>query len=108
MSEFKCIVGIVDRGRADLVVDEAKAAGAEGATIFFGRGTGKTEAQRFFNITVESAKEVIIILTSLDKVKDIMSAMVRAGEMKKAGNGVVFTLDVEDLVGFHHRQFTNE
>lgn len=105
MSDFKCVVAIVDRGKADLVVDEAKEAGAEGATIFFGRGTGKTEAQRFFNITVESSKEVIIILSRVEKVEAIIHAMGRAGEMKKAGNGIIFSFDVEKMLGFHHRQF---
>lgn len=108
MEDVKCIVGIVERGKADIVVDGAKEAGAEGATIFFGRGTGQTEAKRFFNISVESSKEVIIILTEGSKVKEVMEAMTVAGELKKAGAGIIFTFNVEDLVGFNHRKLTQE
>lgn len=47
MDDVKCIVAIVERGRAERIVDKAKKAGAKGATILYGRGTGETEAKRF-------------------------------------------------------------
>lgn len=102
--EIKCIVGVVERGRADKVVDAAKEAGAAGATIFYGRGTGESEVKKFLNIHVEASKEVIILLTEVDKYKEIMKAMVDAGELKKPGTGIIFTLGVESLVGLHHRE----
>jgi len=60
--EVKCIVAIVERGKADAIVEKAKKAGADGATILYGRGTGQPEAMRFFNLHIEASKEVIIIL----------------------------------------------
>ena len=38
MLDVKCIVAIVERGRADKVVNAAKKR-AKGAAIFYGRGT---------------------------------------------------------------------
>lgn len=108
MENVKCIIGVVERGKADLVVDGAKKAGAAGATIFFGRGTGESEAKRFFNITVESSKEVIIILAEEEKRDEIMKAMTEAGNLKKAGTGIIFAFDVEALVGFNHRSLSEE
>ena len=104
MLGVKCIVGVVERGRADKVVDAAKKAGAAGATIFYGRGTGESEVKRFLSIHVEASKEVIIILAKDEEYKDIMKAMVVAGELKKPGTGIIFTLPVEHLVGLHHRE----
>ncbi|MCK9444797.1 MAG: P-II family nitrogen regulator [Tissierellaceae bacterium] len=104
MFEVKCIVAIVERGRADKVVEEAKKAGARGATMFYGRGTGETEAKKFLNIHIESTKEMILILTELDKYKKIMDAMVEAGELKKPGTGIIFTVPVTNLIGLHHRE----
>ena len=104
MLEVKCIIGVVERGRADKVVNAAKEAGAAGATIFYGRGTGESEVKKFLNIHVEASKEVIIILAKAEKYKDIMKAMVVAGELKKPGTGIIFTLGVENLVGLHHRE----
>lgn len=104
MLEIKCIVGVVERGKADKVVEAAKKAGAAGATIFYGRGTGESEVKKFLNIHVEASKEVIIILTEIEKYKGIMKAMVDAGQLKKPGTGIIFTLPVESLVGLHHRE----
>ncbi len=44
-----------------------KKVGAVGATIFYARGTGEKEFQKFFNLHVESSKEIILILTPEDK-----------------------------------------
>lgn len=104
MEDVKCIVGIVERGKADIVVDGAKKAGAVGATIFFGRGTGESEAKKFFNISVEAAKEVIIILAEESKKEAIVHAMTEAGELNRAGAGIIFTFDIESLEGFDHRK----
>lgn len=104
MFEIRCIVSIVERGKADKVVDAAKKAGAKGATIFYGRGTGETEAKKFLKIQVESTKEIILILTEVDKYKTIMDAMVEAGQLKKPGTGIIFTVPVTNLIGLHHRE----
>lgn len=103
MLDIKCIVGVVERGRANKVVEAAKEAGAAGATIFYGRGTGESEVKKFLNIHVEASKEVIILLTESEKYRGIMKAMIKAGKLKEAGTGIIFSLPVEDLVGLHHR-----
>lgn len=103
MLDLKCIIAVVERGSADKVVDAAKEVGASGATVFYARGTGTTEAQKFFNISVEQQKEIIMILSHLDEVDEIINAMAYAAEIKKPGTGVIFTLDVESLMGLKHR-----
>ncbi len=104
MIEIKCIIAIVERGKADKVVEAAKAVGANGATIFYGRGTGESEVKKFLNIHVEASKEIILILTEIDKYKKIMNAMVEAGQLKKPGTGIIFTVPVTNLIGLHHRE----
>lgn len=104
MFDIKCIVTIVERGKADKVVAKAKEAGATGATIFYGRGTGETEAKKFLNMHIEASKEIIIILTDVDKYKLIMEAIVDAGNLKAPGTGIVFSVPVTHLLGLHHRE----
>lgn len=104
MFEIKCIVAIVERGKAEKVVEAAKKAGATGASIFYGRGTGETEAKKFLNIHIESSKEMILILTEVEKYKRIMDAMVDAGKIKEPGTGIIFTVPVTNLIGLHHRE----
>ena len=60
--------------------------------------------KKFLKIQVEASKEVIIVLTELEKYKRIKQAMVVAGELKKPGTGILFAVRVEDLVGLHHRE----
>lgn len=104
MFDVEAIFVIVERGKGDHIVDAAKKAGATGATIFYGRGTGEAEAKRLFNLHIESTKEIIIILSEKSKVKAIRDAAVEAGKLKKPGTGIVFTMPVSDIIGLHHRE----
>lgn len=103
MLNIKCIVSIVERGKADKIVEAAKKAGATGATIFYGRGTGESEVKKFLNVNIEASKEIIFILSEKEKLKDIMKAMVVAGKLKEAGTGIIFTIPIDNLIGLHHR-----
>jgi nitrogen regulatory protein P-II 1 len=102
--ETMAIVAIVERGKADYVVNQAKKAGAQGATILYGRGTGESEVKKFLNIQIESSKEIIIILTEKEKCKQIFDEIVETGKLKKPGTGIIFTFPVSNLVGLHHRE----
>lgn len=102
------IFAIVERGKADYVVKKAKEAGAQGATIMYGRGTGTHEAKRLFNINIESSKEIIIILVQKDKMKPIYDAVVEAGKLNEPGTGIVFTVPIGNLLGLHHRDSIEE
>lgn len=104
MYDIKCIVTVVERGRADKVVEKAKAAGATGATIFYGRGTGESEVKKFLNMHIEASKEIILIISDVEKYKPIMEAIVEAGNLKAPGTGIVFSVPVTHLIGLHHRE----
>lgn len=101
--DYIAIFVIVERGKADHVVEEAKKAGAFGATVFYGRGTGEKEFKKFFNLNVESSKEIIMILTPNGEKKPIIDAVVRAGKLDDPGTGILFTVPVGDLIGLHYR-----
>lgn len=101
--DIRCIVAIVERGKADKIVNAAKEAGATGATILYGRGTGMTEAKRFLNMHIESSKEIIFVLSEISKKDKIMKAMVERGRLEEPGTGIIFSLRISDLIGLHHR-----
>lgn len=108
MVDIKCIVAIVERGKADKIVDAAKEAGAGGATVFFGRGTGESEAKKFFNLNIEASKEIILILSEVTKFKEIYKKMIKVGQLDAPGTGIIFTTSVSNLVGLHHREEIEE
>ncbi|HHV39517.1 MAG TPA: P-II family nitrogen regulator [Tepidimicrobium sp.] len=104
MGAVKCIVAIVERGRADKIIAKTKKVGAKGATVLYGRGTGETEVARFLNIHIESSKEIIIILTEEDKYKVIYDTIIEVGKLKQPGTGIIFTVPISNLVGLYHRK----
>jgi nitrogen regulatory protein PII len=107
--ESLVIMAVVERGKADAVVAQAKKAGARGATIFYGRGTGEHESRKFLNIHIESSKELIIIICNQDAYQPIYDAVVQAGQIRKPGKGVAFTLPITNLVGLeHHRELSDK
>ncbi len=106
--DIRCIVAIVERGKADKIVNAAKKAGATGATILYGRGTGLTEAKRFLNMHIESSKEIIFVLSEDSKKSRIMDAMVDRGRLKDPGTGIIFSVKISDLIGLHHRNQFNK
>lgn len=102
--DIRCIVAIVERGKADKIVNAAKSAGATGSTIFYARGTGATEAKKFLKMHVESSKEVILILSEVSNKNKIMKTMIDAGNLKKPGTGIIFSVKISDLTGLNHRK----
>ncbi len=108
LPEIKLIVAIVERGKAEKVVESAKSAGASGATILYGRGTGESEVKKFLKVNIEASKEIILIISEIDKLKDIMVAMVETGRLKEPGTGIIFTLSIDNLIGLHHRDVLKE
>ncbi len=97
-----CIIAVVERGKADKIVEEAKKVGARGATIFYGRGTGESEVKRFLNIHIESSKEIILVLSDDEKYKTIFDAMIDAGKLNEPGRGIIFTMPILNIAGINN------
>lgn len=100
---FKLLVAIVSQGRCSPLVEAAKAAGAEGATIVRGRGTGVHEGAKFLGLPIEPEKDVMLVLVPVDTAEGVLDAMVTAGQLDQPGKGIVFMLDVPRVAGIVHR-----
>ncbi len=96
---FELIVTIVNRGFADDVVESARKAGAGGGTVLYARGTGAHEAQKFFGITIEPEKEVVLTLVEAERKCEIMKAVCKGAGLTTPGRGMSFSLPVDDAVG---------
>ncbi len=96
---FKLILSSVKADITDSIVDAAKEAGAIGATIIPGRGTGIKEAKTFFGLSLEAQTDVIMFLVEEHLVTQIMNSIQQAGEFHKPGTGIAFVLPVEHVVG---------
>ncbi len=99
-SNPKLITCIVQRGKADKVVEAAMAAGAQGATISFGRGTGVRERLGLRGLLIRPEKEIIYIVTKQDESEKVMAAVVHAARLKEKGQGFAFLHELDSAIGF--------
>lgn len=106
MKEFahQLILCIVNTGYSEAVMDAAKAAGARGGTILKARGTGNKEAEKFFKITVQPEKEMVLILVPADIKEAVMHALYKNVGLNTPGQGIAFALPVDNVVGLSNLQ----
>ena len=108
--EFKheVIFCIVNAGFSDAVMDAAKEFGARGGTVIRARGTANQEAEKKFGITVQPEKEAVMILVKSEIKDDILHALYKAVGLKTPGQGIAFSLPVDNVVGIASEAPTDE
>ncbi len=104
MVGYKLIAAILPKGATGKVMDAARNAGAEGGTILLARGTGVHEARRFFGISLNTEREMLLILVEERKVQEILGAVVNAGRLDEPARGIAFVLSVDEVTGIVHHE----
>jgi nitrogen regulatory protein P-II 1 len=107
---FKLILSSVKADITDKIVDKAKEAGATGATIIPGRGTGIHEAKTFFGLSLEAQSDIIMLLVEEHLAVNILNSIKETGEFHKPGTGIAFAIPVDHVVGLESQveQFKKE
>ena len=98
-TEYELIITVVNRGFADLAVDAARAAGANGGTTLHARGAGARDAERFFGVSIQPEREVVLILVPQEIKQRVMSAICERAGLNTDGHGIAFSLPVDGVVG---------
>ena len=93
------IVSIVNQGYSDELMNTARRAGATGGTVINTRGAAHQGAVKFFGISVQDEKEMILILAGREKKVPIMQAICEAHGLNSQARGIVFSLPVDNVVG---------
>ena len=97
--KHEAIFCIVNSGYSEAVMESAKKFGARGGTVINARGTAGKDAEKFFNITVEPEKEIVMILVDKKIKNDILHALYQAVGLNTPGQGIAFSMPVESVVG---------
>ena len=98
-SEHELIMAIYEKGYTDLVMDAAREAGARGGTTIRAKGTG-AGSEKFFGLTLAEEKEIVFIVSHVDKKKDIMKAIMQKAGIDSKAHALVFSLPVSETAGF--------
>ena len=102
---FKMIVVFVEDSKTDLVLEAARSAGATGSTVINNaRGEGLEVSKTFFGLSLETQRDVVLLLVEEHLSRQILEGIGRAGKFDEdPGTGIAFQIDVEDAVGVMHQ-----
>ena len=94
------ITCIVQRGIADSIVRAAIEAGAQGATIYYARGSGVRERLGLLGLSVDVEKEVVNIVAANDQRDRIFQKMYFAGKLDTPGMGLIYVTPLEKMATY--------
>ena len=96
LTDVMLITCIVQRGLADEVVKAARAAGAQGATIYYARGVGMQDRLGLVGlITIEAEKEVVKVVVSSEQADRVFERMYLAAKLDTPGMGFIHMSRIE-------------
>ncbi len=98
MNKYECILTIADGGYSEYVVDAAKEAGAQGATIVNARGSTKKN-NKFYKLNIQPDKQIIMILCKQEQTKAIVESISNKAGMNTKAHALSFVLPVEEAIG---------
>lgn len=98
-NKAQLVIIICNHDYADEVMEVAKKAGAKGGTIIHGRGTLNKETVKFFGITIQPEKALILILSDFKTQENIMKTVNEEASLTTDAHAVSFALSVSDYIG---------
>ncbi len=99
MANYEVVMCIVNAGYSDVVMDAAREVGARGGTVIHARGTANKEAEEFFHITIQPDKDIVMILVPAEIKDAVLHALYRNAGLKTEGQGIAFSMPVDQVVG---------
>lgn len=98
-NEYSMIMAIVNQGFSEDVMNAARPKGASGGTVFHSRRIGNEEAMKFWKISVQEEREIVIILAQKEDKRPIMEAIGEKCGMESKAQGIILSLPVDRIVG---------
>lgn len=95
LTDVRLITCIVQRGLGDTIVNAAQDAGAQGATIFYAKGSGVRERLGILGVAVEVEKEVVNIVVSSEQLETVFNNIYLAGQLDTPGMGFMYVSPLE-------------
>ena len=101
LTDAVLITCIVQRGVADAVVESALKVGAQGATVFYARGTGVRQRHLgVLGVTVNAEKEVIYIVVPSEQADLMFERMFIAAKLDTPGMGMMYMSPLEKMATY--------
>ena len=101
------IYSVINRGHTDEFMNTAREAGASGGTVLSARYKDHEGAVKFFGISVQEERDIILMLTSKDKRDPILKALSDAHGLYSNSQGLIFSLPVDRAMSLSFSQDFN-
>lgn len=98
---YQAITVIVDKGKAEDVIDAATKAGSKGGTIINARGSGVHETSKLFAMEIEPEKEIVIILAKTEDTDKIIASIKDDLKIDEPGKGIIYTQEINKAYGLY-------
>ena len=100
LTDANLITCVIQKDLAEPVLEAAKNAGAQGATISYAQGTGVRERMGLLGVTIDAQKEVIRIIVSREQSELVFETMYLAGNLVIPGKGIMFMSALERVATY--------
>lgn len=101
LTDAVLITAIVQRGLADMVVQVAQDAGAQGATIFHAHGTGVRQKRLgILGLTINAEKEVVYVVVPSDLADSIFERIFVTAKIDTPGMGILWMTPLEKMATY--------
>jgi len=95
------ILAVINHGYSEEFMNVAREAGATGGTVVHARGLAHEGPIKFFGVSVQEEKEIVLVLTGREKKLSIMEAVSRSCGITTKAEGLIFSLPVENVMGLN-------
>ena len=95
------VIAVINVGFSDDLMAVAREAGATGGTVIHARGLAHEGPVKFFGVSVQDEKEIVLVLTSREKKLPIMEAVSRFCGVTSKAEGLIFSLPVDSVMGLN-------
>jgi len=92
------LISVINQGYSNDFMNTAREAGASGGTVINVRGQPHEGTVKFFGISVQKERELIIMLTNEEKKDSIMQAIYEEHGLGSKAQGIIFSLPVERVM----------
>ena len=93
------IFAAINHGYSDDFMNVAREAGAMGGTVIHARGLAHQGPVKFFGVSVQEEKEIVLVLASRENKLPIMEAVSSSFGITSKAEGLIFSLPVDSVMG---------
>ena len=95
LTDVRLVTCIVQRGLGDTIVQAARDAGAQGATVYFAKGSGIRERLGMLGVAVEVEKEVVNIVVGAEQLDTVFDNVYLVGQLDTPGMGFMYVTPLD-------------